>query len=144
VAGEAVAARGAPDEAERRTIMPGRNGMGPMGQGPMTGGGRGWCGGAAVRTEMPRGGRGFGQGRGNGRGGGWRHQHGLRATGLTGWQRAQMGWPGRGAGLSPALSKEQELAVLRQQAQGLERTLGELKSRIQQLDEPTFDAPEKE
>jgi len=52
--------------------MPGRDGTGPQGQGPLTGGRRGFCAGAAPFT-----------GRGGGRG--WRNQY--YATGLTGWQR---------------------------------------------------------
>lgn len=124
--------------------MPGRNGMGPMGQGPMTGGGRGWCGDAAPQMEMPQRGPGFGMGRGHGRGGGWRHRHWFRATGLTGWQRAQMGWPGLGAAFPTAASKEEELAALKQQAQSLEQALGDLKSRIQELDKPALDTSEKE
>ena len=53
--------------------MPGRDGTGPVGYGPMTGGRRGFCGDAA-----PSPGRGGGRGR--------RNQ--FYATGLTGWQRA--------------------------------------------------------
>jgi hypothetical protein len=49
-----------------------------MGQGPLTGGRRGFCAGA---TPYP--------GRGGGRG--WRNQ--FYATGLTGWQRAQASAP---------------------------------------------------
>ncbi len=52
--------------------MPGRDGTGPMGYGPMTEGRRGFCGDAA-----PSPGRGAGRGR--------RNQ--FYATGLTGWQR---------------------------------------------------------
>lgn len=122
--------------------MPGRNGMGPMGQGTMTGGRRGWCGGTNRRDELPPRGPDFGMGRGNGCGGGWRHRHWFHATGLTGWQRSQPGWPGPGA--TSAASKEQELAVLKQQATGLEQALGELKSRIQELDKPAPSAAEKE
>ena len=87
--------------------MPGGNRMGPMGQGPMTGRGMGWCGGANARVDMPPRGPWVGMGRGGGRGGGWRHRHWYHATGLTGWQRAQMGWPGPGASFPPASSKEQ-------------------------------------
>jgi hypothetical protein len=70
--------------------MPQRNGTGPMGTGPMTGRGAGYCGGRGVAGIASRGpGLGFGRGRGGGRGG-----HGRRnmfyATGLTGWQRAAM------------------------------------------------------
>jgi len=110
----------------------------------MTGGGRGWCGDAATRMEMPQRGSGFGTGRGNGCGDGWRHRHCFHATGLTGWQRAQMAWPGTAPGFSTALSKEQELAALRQQAQSLEQALGELRSRIQKMDRPAPEASEKE
>ncbi|MDD5254505.1 MAG: DUF5320 domain-containing protein [Candidatus Omnitrophica bacterium] len=66
--------------------MPGFDGTGPMGQGPMTGGGRGYCAmpisaeGAGFAT------RGF-CGRGRGRG----FRNCFRATGLPGWARAQRG-----------------------------------------------------
>jgi hypothetical protein len=124
--------------------MPGRNGMGPMGKGPRTGRGMGWCGGANPRAEMAPGRSGFGMGCGGGRGRGWRHRNWYHATGLTGWQRAQMGWSEPGPGFPPALSREQELAALKQQAASLERTLGELKSRIQEFDKPEPDATGKE
>ncbi len=52
--------------------MPGRDGMGPMGRGPMSGWGRGWCGrGRACGYGGFYGGRGFGRmpfGMGMGRG----------------------------------------------------------------------------
>ena len=54
--------------------MPGRDGTGPMGYGPMTGGRRGFCGDAAA---FP------------GRGGGRGRRNQFYATGLTGWQRAR-------------------------------------------------------
>ena len=53
--------------------MPGRDGTGPMGHGPMTGGRRGFCGDAAISP---------------GRGGGRGRRNQFYATGLTGWQRA--------------------------------------------------------
>ena len=53
--------------------MPGRDGTGPMGYGPMTGGRRGFCGDAASSP---------------GRGGGRGRRNQFYATGLTGWQRA--------------------------------------------------------
>jgi hypothetical protein len=55
--------------------MPGRDGTGPMGVGPMTGGRRGFCGDATIFPA---------RGRGRGR----RNQ--FHATGLAGWQRAQV------------------------------------------------------
>lgn len=54
--------------------MPGRDGTGPTGHGPMTGGRRGFCGDA---TAFPS------------RGGGRGRRNQFYATGLTGWQRAQ-------------------------------------------------------
>lgn len=122
--------------------MPGRNGMGPMGQGAMTGGRRGRCGGANPEGELPAGGPGFGMGRGFGRGGGWQHRRWFHATGLPGWQRAQTGETGPEA--PPAGAREQELAALKRQAAGLERALGALNSRIRKLDEPTPGTSEKE
>jgi hypothetical protein len=100
-----------------------------MGQGPMTGARRGWCGGA-LRAETPP----QAPGRGHGHGGGWRRRYGFYATGLPGWQRAQMGRPDPNIGFSSAPTKEQELASLKQQAASLEQTLGELESRIRELD----------
>jgi chaperonin cofactor prefoldin len=51
-----------------------------------------------------------------------------------------MSWPGPGTGFETAPSKEQELAVLTQQADSIENTLGELKSKIQELSKPEPDA----
>jgi len=47
--------------------MPGRDGTGPAGKGPLTGGQRGNCQGARPRA-LPRDGRGLGRGGGRGRG----------------------------------------------------------------------------
>ena len=67
--------------------MPNRDGTGPVGQGAMTGGGRGYCvavlNGADVR---PSNGRGF-----SGRGGGRGFRNCFNATGLPGWMRGQRG-----------------------------------------------------
>lgn len=68
--------------------MPGMDGTGPSGYGPMTGGRRGPCAGDVVG-----GGRGMGQGmgRGMGAGGGRGRRNRYYETGLTGWQRATAG-----------------------------------------------------
>ena len=124
--------------------MPGRNGTGPMGQGPRTGGGRGRCGGASARDQLPSKGPGFGMDRSGARGKGWRHRHQYYATGLTGWQRVQVGWPGPNAGFPSAPSKDQDLAVLKQQAASVMQTLSELKSRIQELDKRVPGTTKKE
>jgi hypothetical protein len=55
--------------------MPGGDGTGPTGQGPMTGRGAGFCAGYSVggyANPLPRRGMGFGRGRGIGRGRGFR------------------------------------------------------------------------
>ncbi|MCU0725548.1 MAG: DUF5320 domain-containing protein [Planctomycetes bacterium] len=109
--------------------MPGFDRTGPQGQGPRTGGGRGFCAGGAAREAgltAPAfgggfgrgGGRGFGGGRG-GRGGGgrgWRNQ--FRATGLPGWMRF---------GGAPAATEKEDLeqraAALREQLALIEEQL---------------------
>jgi len=83
--------------------MPGGDRTGPMGGGPMTGWGRGYCGG----SQAPRfaiggfGGRGRGYGRGGG-GGGWGWRNRFWATGAPGWMR--------GAWVPPALADAGSMA----------------------------------
>jgi len=48
--------------------MPGKNKKGPMGQGPMTGRGKGCCDGANTQDDTRQGGPGLGMGRGRGQG----------------------------------------------------------------------------
>jgi hypothetical protein len=120
--------------------MPGRNGMGPGGMGARTGRAAGPCAGAGG-SELAGRGRGQGSGMecGGGRGGrGWRWI--FRATGLTGWQRGLMGWPGAGAASPPGVSKEQELSALKQRTTDLQQALGELNARIRGLEKPAPDA----
>jgi hypothetical protein len=114
-----------------------------MWQGPMTGGGRGWCGGEAPRMETPASGSGFGAGRGNGHRGGWRHRHWFYEMGLTGWQRAQAGWTHRDVGLAVDASREQKLGTLRQQIASLEQTLTEVRSSLRELDKSAPDASDR-
>jgi hypothetical protein len=113
--------------------------MGPIGQGPMTGRGMGWCGAANTPVDMPPRGRGFGAGRGGGQRGRWGHRHWYHATGLTGWQRAQMGWPGPGASFTPIDSEEPEIAAIKQQAANLEQALAGLRARIREVEKPAAD-----
>jgi len=117
--------------------MPRGDRTGPMGLGPMTGRGAGYCGGYGAPGFMtPAGQAGFG-GRGGGRG--WRHW--FNATGLPGWARAGMGVPAWGAGpypyaapVSPAMPAETEVDALKAQAGYLEQTLQALRQRIQNLE----------
>ena len=67
--------------------MPNKDGTGPTGQGAMTGGGRGYCGGVANDTgARPMNGRGL-----HGRGGRRGFRNCFKATGLPGCVRGQRG-----------------------------------------------------
>jgi hypothetical protein len=84
------------------------------------------------------GGGGFGRGRG---GGGRGRRNWFYATGLTGWQRAAMGWPpGNVAGPYAApfagaqLGKEQEMELLKKQSEMLQAQLDEVKQRLAELE----------
>jgi len=124
--------------------MPGGDRTGPMGQGPMTGRAAGYCTSSSVPGYMnPAPDRGFGswgsgfRGRGGGgRGGGrgWRNQ--FYATGLPGWARAggDIGPPAYyGAPYAPSMTREQEMELLREQANYFNETLEDIKKRIEEL-----------
>ena len=123
--------------------MPGGDRTGPMGMGPMTGRGAGYCAGYPTPGFINRwAGRGFGGG-GRGRGRGWRNW--FYATGVPGWQRAAWGWPSYGfaggygvpgapvAG-APGMTQDQELDLLRRQAEDFAGALDEIKRRIDELE----------
>lgn len=130
--------------------MPGGDGTGPMGMGPMTGRAAGYCAGYGAPGFMNPGpgrgfwGRGRGFGGGGGRGRGWRNMY--WATGLPGWARA--GWgPGYGAAYgpppagayaaqpyAPPVSREAELETLRSQADYFSGALEEIRKRIDELE----------
>jgi hypothetical protein len=121
--------------------MPGGDGTGPGGMGPMTGRAAGYCAGYPVPGYANPGvGRWFGgawPGRGSGRGGGWGRRNWFHATGLTGWQRAAAGLPAWGAappvyGAPP--TREQELSALKAQAEGFEGALSDIRKRIEELE----------
>ena len=94
--------------------MPGFDGTGPMGLGPMTGGGRGFCSPWGIRANR-------------------------RVYGVSRWMR--YGYPYYGPGpfapttapFAPSLSREQELGFLKQQAQGMRQQLEEIQTRISGL-----------
>ena len=133
--------------------MPGGDGTGPAGMGPMTGRAAGYCAGYPVPGYMnPIAGRGF-WGRGRGGGGGWGRRNWFYATGLPGWQRAGMGMPAYGAPavppaqappyaapFAPTATREQELDALKGQAEYFEDALEGIRKRIEELQAKT---PEK-
>jgi hypothetical protein len=128
--------------------MPAGDGTGPAGMGPRTGRGMGYCGGYdapgwanwgpgrssygprrgfyGVQGRGMRGGRrsGFGPGAG---GRGWRHQY--YATGLPRWAR----W-----GIPPTWnppSREQEVDMLKEEADWLREQLEAITARMEELDQ---------
>lgn len=109
--------------------MPGFDGTGPRGQGAITGGGKGYC--AAALNSV-----GFRQGNGRGsygRGGGRGFRNCLNATGLTGWMRAQRGMRAYGV-FNPALTKEDELVMLKRQVDFCREELDATQARVQDLE----------
>ncbi len=120
--------------------MPGGDGTGPAGMGPMTGRAAGYCAGYSVPGYMnPYGGRYAGIGRafggGSGRGRGYRNR--FYATGIPGWGRYNMGYPAPGgtAGYPFAvdIEPEQEKEMLKSQSEALQKELDEIKARMNEL-----------
>lgn len=118
--------------------MPGGDGSGPLGMGPGSGRGMGYCGGnqaPGYMSAFP--GRGFW---GRGRGGGHGRRYWFYATGLTGWQRAAIGTPPASFGptaampaTDPGAVRAQELSVLEANLRYIEQTAASLRQRIDQL-----------
>jgi len=109
--------------------MPGFDGTGPRGMGPMTGGGRGFCAPWGM-GRMPGFGRRYGFGRG------YRFGAGLPYTrpvpyGYGGFPigAAQGAYP-----YAPQVTKEQELDVLRDQAEAMKEELEQIDARIKELE----------
>jgi len=104
--------------------MPGFDGMGPWGMGPMTGWGRGYCpepaGYVRPRYGIFRGGYWGGRGRG------WRNRY--WAAGVPGWD-----WWGVPTRFEPELTKQEEMEILQEEAKSLERQLEYVKKDIDKL-----------
>lgn len=125
--------------------MPGGDGTGPMGMGPMTGRAAGFCTGYGApgyaNYAFGRGFRAWGRGRGGG-GRGFRNWY--YRTGLTGWQRAAAGMPVwgypyayGGAYVPPAsmaTARQQELDELKGQAEYLEDMLDNIRMQLKELE----------
>jgi len=132
--------------------MPGGDGTGPGGLGPMTGRAAGFCAGYPVPGYAnPVGGRGYfgrGRGRGMGRGFGWgRAGYGFPAYGAAvnpytyGGAAGPYAYGGAvnpfaygGAPFAPGLTAQQELDGLKGQAEYLEDSLDGIKKRIEELE----------
>jgi len=126
--------------------MPFGDGTGPRGMGPMTGRGMGYCAGFPTPGYMNPGfgrggyGRGFAGGGGRGGGGrGWRNWY--NATGMPGWARAAQGMPAFGGVVPPPVSPymqpptaEDEMAMLKDQAEYLKQQLDSIQNQISELD----------
>jgi hypothetical protein len=101
--------------------MPGYDGTGPVGMGPMTGGGRGYCAvGGADFYARPRAGSFLRRGGGRGR------RNMYYATGSTGWQRS--GYPYA----EPSAFEEKN--ILKSEAEAMKRDLEAIQRRIQTLE----------
>ena len=131
--------------------MPGFDGTGPAGMGPMTGGGRGYCNpGAGGNWGYGRGfGRGMGMGRGFGRGFGFRGSSppwpyvGIGRGGLprhayyygAGWGAPYEAPPAAwGAPFAPQMTKEDELGYLKDEAEAIKERLREIDGRIRDIE----------
>lgn len=115
--------------------MPGGDRTGPMGMGPRTGRGAGFCGGVGSPGFASRGfGAGGAFGGGRGRGGRGRRNM-FYATGLTGWQRAAMdaAEPPAATQPQPAEAVQQELEVLKTQAAAVAAALDQIRRRIEEI-----------
>ena len=127
--------------------MPGGDGTGPGGMGPMTGRAAGFCAGYNVPGYAnPVGGRGyfgFGRGRGMGRGfgrgfGGGRAGYGFPVYGAAmdpyAYGSAVNPYAYGGAPFTPTVTPQQELDSLKGQAEYLEDSLDGIKKRIEELE----------
>ena len=121
--------------------MPGGDGTGPAGMGPMTGRAAGYCAGYPMPGYVnPVSGRGvWGRGRawfGRSGGRGWRNWYG--ATGMPGWPRAAQGDPAFGSGgvsfFPPEMTPKEETDMLKSQADVLKQQLEDIQSRIGTLE----------
>lgn len=111
--------------------MPGGDGTGPMGMGPMTGRAAGFC---AGNSEPGFASAGFGRALrgGRGRGAGWRHA--FHATGLNRWQRERLNTPPAAAAPEIRSATPDALDALSQQVVRLQSAIEGMRHRIETLE----------
>ena len=110
--------------------MPGFDGTGPMGMGPRTGGGRGFCPPGTGTYYRPYGYGGWYAGRGAGRGGiPWGGGRG------RGWYGPAAYWPPAAQPYAPfaGVSPDQEVEFLKNQAAAMEQEIDQIRGRIDEL-----------
>jgi len=109
--------------------------------GPMTGRAAGYCAGyAAPGFANPVGGRGFGFGRGMGWGRGRGRRNGFYATGLPGWQRfGAAAPPAAAAPYAAGAAPEQQIELLKGQAEYLADALDGVRQRIDEIEKRQAD-----
>ncbi|MBN2534421.1 MAG: DUF5320 domain-containing protein [Spirochaetales bacterium] len=119
--------------------MPGGDGTGPAGLGPMTGRAAGFCAGYSIpgyaNPVWGRGGFGRGFGRFGGRGRGFRNR--FFSAGFAGFGNVYTPYA------PPAVTVEQEADVLRNQVKYLQDHLNALNQRIQELENLEAEKPRK-
>jgi hypothetical protein len=110
-------------------IMPGFDGTGPAGGGPMTGWRRGYCNPTAsygLGRSWPRRGVGLDYGRGRG------YRHIYHETGLPRWARRRSDRPGLYR--EHYYSQEDEVRMLKAEAEALKDDLNYIESRMKELE----------
>ena len=122
--------------------MPGRDGTGPAGLGPMTGGGFGYC--AGYVNPVTNRTAGYPGAIGRSRGGGRGYRNYYHATGLPGYERYSMGLPAWGnVGYSPYagnpfpekdIDSRQEAEYLKSQSEFLSQQLSDIQTRLSELE----------
>ena len=133
--------------------MPGGDGTGPRGTGPMTGRAAGFCTGYGgpgyTNFATGRGCRAWGGGRG---GGGRGYRNWFYGTGLTGRQRAAGYMPAWGsnpfayggryyAPAAPVVNRQQEVDALKAQAEYLEDALEGIRLQLKELEQKQAGTP---
>jgi len=115
--------------------MPGGDGTGPGGMGPMTGRAAGFCAGYPVAGYAnPVGGRGMGMGWGRGRGFGRGFGWGRAGYGVPAYGSAVNPYAYGGTPFTPRATPQQELDGLKGQSEYLEDALDGIKKRIEELE----------